>query len=288
MKMAMTALAVVFLAGAAPAMAAPGEEDAPTRAEQNVDHPHFEERQRGGGQRDSVQRDAGQRESAPRDDAAVRERRDYDRVREAPRPPEPPRAVEPPRAAETPRTDRGRVPGDSIGRPGPWSGDDPVRGDDRRDGVRGDRGDVARHEGDRRDGDRRDRDRRDWDRHGDERRAGDDGRNRGRHDWDRHDGDRRGERRAWQYGHYPNVYSSSQRYHYRQWRPPVGYYVRIWSFGDFLPRSWYGSDYYITDPWNFDLPLAPPGYDWIRVGDDALLVDRYTGRVVQVVRDLFW
>ena len=280
MKMAMTALAVVFLAGAAPAMAAPGEEDAPTRAEENADRPHFEERQRS-----EAPRDVGPRQAAPREDGGVRERRDYDRVREPPRPPEAPRAVdsprgaESPRAAEAPRPDRGRVPGDSIGRPGPWSGGGPVRGDGgRRDGVRND--DEPRRQGQGQDGrwtDRRDDDRRDGGRHDE-----------GRHDWDRHDGDRRGERRAWEYGRYPNVYSSSHRYRYRQWRPPIGYYVRIWSFGDFLPRSWYGQDYYITDPWNFDLPLAPPGYDWIRVGDDALLVDRYTGRVVQVVRDIFW
>ena len=64
--------------------------------------------------------------------------------------------------------------------------------------------------------------------------------------------------------------------------------MRIWSFGDFLPRGWYGPEYFISDPWNFDLPIAPPGYDWVRVGDDALLIDRFTGRVVQVVRDVFW
>ena len=64
--------------------------------------------------------------------------------------------------------------------------------------------------------------------------------------------------------------------------------MRSWGFGEVLPRSWYGSGYGITDPWRFDLPLPPPGFDWVRAGDDALLIDQYTGRIVQVVRNLFW
>ena len=93
--------------------------------------------------------------------------------------------------------------------------------------------------------------------------------------------------RYWQRGRYPSVYSSSHRYRYA-WRPPVGYYFHLWNFGDYLPRGWYGPEYYIVDPWQFDLPLPPPGYDWVRVGDDAVLVDRFSGQVVQVVRDIFW
>lgn len=257
MKMAMTALAVVFLAGAAPAMAAPGDDDAPTRAEENVDRPHMDERPRAGDQRDTSQRDTSPRDTGSRDTGGVRERRDAERVHEPPRAPDAPRAAEPPRAVEAPRTDRGRVPGDSVGRPGPWTGGGPVRDDTRWGDGHGDR-----HDGDHHDGDR--------------------------HDWNRHDNDRHDDRRHWERGRYPDVYFSSHRYHYRSWRPPIGYYVRLWSFGDFLPRDWYGQEYFLTDAWNFDLPLAPPGYDWVRLGDDALLVDRYTGRVVQVVRAVFW
>ena len=70
-------------------------------------------------------------------------------------------------------------------------------------------------------------------------------------------------------------------------RPPH-FYAHIWSFGEFLPQSWYGPEYVIEDWWDFDLPAPPYGYVWVRVGDDALLVDDYDGRVVQVVRALFW
>ena len=61
-----------------------------------------------------------------------------------------------------------------------------------------------------------------------------------------------------------------------------------WGFGDFLPRSWFGPGAFLIDPWRYDLPLPPPGYDWVRAGYDALLVDAYSGRVVQVVRNVFW
>ena len=66
------------------------------------------------------------------------------------------------------------------------------------------------------------------------------------------------------------------------------FYFRIWNYGEFLPSAWYGPDWYILDPWYYDLPLPPPGFDWVRVGDDAVMIDEYTGRIVQVVRDVFW
>ena len=80
---------------------------------------------------------------------------------------------------------------------------------------------------------------------------------------------------------------SPYRYRYG-WRPPSGFYSRDWRFGEYLPRSWYGAGWWLEDPWAFRLPLPPPGYGWVRSGDDALLIDRHTGRVVQVVRDVFW
>ncbi|WP_197422626.1 RcnB family protein, partial [Phenylobacterium sp. CCH9-H3] len=130
--------------------------------------------------------------------------------------------------------------------------------------------------GDRRDWDRRgDNDRRDWDRRGD-----------GRRDWDRRD-HRRDDHRRWERGRYPPAYFSSHRYRYA-WRPPSGFYLRSWSFGEFFPRGWYGPGYWIVDPWQYDLPLPPPGYDWVRSGPDALLIDEFSGRIVQVVRNVFW
>jgi Ni/Co efflux regulator RcnB len=97
---------------------------------------------------------------------------------------------------------------------------------------------------------------------------------------------RRGDR--WQAGRAPPVFWAQNRYRIGGYRAPYGYYVRTWGFGDFLPRGWYGQDYWIGDFLDYDLPYPPPGYEWVRVGGDALMIDRYTGRIVQVVRGIFW
>jgi Ni/Co efflux regulator RcnB len=118
-----------------------------------------------------------------------------------------------------------------------------------------------------------------------------DGRDAGR-DWrdTRRDGGvtpwRQGDR--WQAGRAPPVFWSQNRFRIGGYRQPYGYYVRNWGFGEFLPRGWYGQDYWIGDFLDYGLPYPPPGYEWVRVGGDALMIDRYTGRIVQVVRGIFW
>lgn len=81
---------------------------------------------------------------------------------------------------------------------------------------------------------------------------------------------------------------SQNRYRGWDYRPPSGFYSRSWVFGDLLPRSWWTPDYQIVQWWSYGLPRPPYGSQWIRVGDDALLIDRYTGRVCRVVYDVFW
>ena len=89
-------------------------------------------------------------------------------------------------------------------------------------------------------------------------------------------------------GRAPPVFWSQNRYRIGGYRAPYGYYVRTWGFGEFLPRGWWGQDYWIGDFLDYGLPYPPPGYEWVRVGGDALMIDRYTGRIVQVVRGIFW
>ena len=150
--------------------------------------------------------------------------------------------------------------------------------DGRRDWDRGDRDRIDRDRGDRRWGDRN--------RHGEDRRWRDaDRRDR---DWDRGRRVRPDRPMVWQRGRYPPIYYSPHRYHGHVWRPPSGFYVRSWRFGEYLPSGWYGHNYRLTDWWAYDLPEPPYGYEWVRVGADVLLVDIYTGRIVQVVRLLFW
>jgi len=208
-----------------------------------------------------------------------------------PQAPQPPQAGPPPQPAHQPPQPSGAPPagerqnwnGHGPGRPGPgqpgpgqagpdhrdhwdrghWDGD--PRGDDRRGDDR--RGDDRRGDG-----------RRDWNRPGDGRPGP---------DWEHYDRGPPPNAPRWAPRRYPPAYNSPSRYRGPSWRPPEGYYVRTWRYGEVLPRGWYGPDYQLFDWWSFALPAPPPGYDWIRIGRDALLVDDY-GRIYQVVRGVFW
>jgi len=82
-------------------------------------------------------------------------------------------------------------------------------------------------------------------------------------------------------------YRSPQRYRAPAYRYPRGWYVNRWSFGDYLPGGWFSSYYYL-DWFRYGLPMPPIGCEWVRVGDDAVLVDVWSGRVLSVYYDLFW
>jgi hypothetical protein len=92
----------------------------------------------------------------------------------------------------------------------------------------------------------------------------------------------------WAPHRYPPEYRSHERFRVGPWFPPPGYYRRAWRYGELLPPDWFAPDDLIQDWWDFGLPAPPPGYAWIRVAGDALLIDDYDGRIVQVVREVFW
>lgn len=64
---------------------------------------------------------------------------------------------------------------------------------------------------------------------------------------------------------------------YRGWR-----YSAV-KRGDRLRAGFYGARYVVTDPAPYGLVPASANRRWIRYGDDLLLVDRATGRVLRVV-----
>ena len=64
-------------------------------------------------------------------------------------------------------------------------------------------------------------------------------------------------------------------------------YSRL-SIGIQLGSPFYSDRYWISDPWQYRLPQAYPGTRWIRYYDDVLLVDMYTGEVIDVIYDFFW
>jgi Ni/Co efflux regulator RcnB len=81
---------------------------------------------------------------------------------------------------------------------------------------------------------------------------------------------------------------ASQRFSAGAYTPPVGYMARRWSYGQNLPAAYYSRGYWINDFLLYALYGPPPGYVWVRVGDDALLINRYTGRIVAVDYGVFY
>ena len=92
-----------------------------------------------------------------------------------------------------------------------------------------------------------------------------------------------------------------RRYDWRDWRrrhhslfnlsfyyDPFGWNYRPYSIGYRLWPSYYGSNYWLNDPWQYRLPYAPAGTRWIRYYNDAILVDMWSGQVVDVIYNVFW
>lgn len=195
-----------------------------------------------------------------------------------------PQQAAPQRAAQDRGRDRDRDQSrDRRGGDNRWSGN---RGDDRRSGNRddnrrsGNRNDN-RWSGDR--GDNRDNrarpgnDRRPDYRPGNNHRPGGFDNNRGRRDWS-----------SWRNEHRRNWNRPSRRFHGPTYHRPSGWYYRRWSFGDFLPSLFWSSQYWISNYAMYGLPVPPPGATWVRYGDDAVLIDRFTGEVIDVEYDFFY
>jgi Ni/Co efflux regulator RcnB len=78
------------------------------------------------------------------------------------------------------------------------------------------------------------------------------------------------------------------RFRAPSYRYPSGWGYRRWAFGAFLPDVFFASDYTIGDYWVYGLPAPPPGYHWIRVGPDALLVRYGDGYVLDAAYGIFY
>jgi len=95
-------------------------------------------------------------------------------------------------------------------------------------------------------------------------------------------------------GHNANILSlrlnvqSPNHFHNGYYRAPEGYQARHWGYGDRLPGGYYARNYWIGDFLTFGLFAPPDGLVWVRVGDDALLIDENTGEVIQVRYGVFY
>ena len=108
------------------------------------------------------------------------------------------------------------------------------------------------------------------------------------------------DRSRWASGGWNRDWRKDRRYDWRSYRDrhrsvfhigiyydPFGYSYRPFDIGYRLQPLYFGQRYWI-DPGMYQLPYPPPGTQWVRYWNDAVLVDMYTGEVVDVIRDFFW
>ena len=78
--------------------------------------------------------------------------------------------------------------------------------------------------------------------------------------------------------------------HFRapSYRRPPGWYSHRWGWGEILPVAFWSRNYWITNFYAYDLPPPPFGAIWVRVGDDALLIDQDSGEIIEVDYGVFY
>jgi Ni/Co efflux regulator RcnB len=79
-----------------------------------------------------------------------------------------------------------------------------------------------------------------------------------------------------------------RRVHATAFRYPRGYHYRRWNSGSILPRLFLSSAYYYPNWYNLGFGPPPRHYQWVRYGPDLLLVNVYTGRIRDVVYNVFY
>lgn len=103
--------------------------------------------------------------------------------------------------------------------------------------------------------------------------------------------DNREDRREWRQDNREDWqrYRDSNRDHYRRgnWRAPFRY--RSFDVGVTVPRSYWGSRYYVDNYSYYRLPRpAYNYYRYVRHYDDLLLINTRNGRVIRVFRNFYW
>jgi Ni/Co efflux regulator RcnB len=86
---------------------------------------------------------------------------------------------------------------------------------------------------------------------------------------------------------YQHNFQAQRSFHVGPYHRPPGWVSRHWAYGDILPRAYWAAPYLLSDYWLFSLETPPVGYEWVRDGNDALLVDINTGEVLQAEYGVF-
>jgi hypothetical protein len=123
-------------------------------------------------------------------------------------------------------------------------------------------------------------------------------------DWSGRDGrnDRYGDRRDHRRGGWNRSWRNDSRYDWQRYRysnrnlfrsgayysPYRNYRYNRLSIGIVLDSLFFSNRYWLNDPYQYRLPHAPYGTQWVRYYNDVVLVDVYTGEVIDVIHDFFW
>ncbi len=88
-------------------------------------------------------------------------------------------------------------------------------------------------------------------------------------------------------GAYQHNFQAARSFKIGPYHRPVGWNAHRWGYGEILPRAYWASPYVLADYWLFALEVPPAGYEWVRDGADALLVDTNSGEILQVEYGVF-
>ena len=86
---------------------------------------------------------------------------------------------------------------------------------------------------------------------------------------------------------YQHNFQAARSYRVGPYHRPAGWVTRHWGYGDRLPRAYWAPQYLLAEYWLFGLEVPPVDYEWVRVGDDALLINTATGEVLQAEYGVF-
>jgi Ni/Co efflux regulator RcnB len=86
---------------------------------------------------------------------------------------------------------------------------------------------------------------------------------------------------------YRHNYQAARSYRIGPYHRPPGWAPHHWAYGQILPRAYWGAQYILADYWLFGLEVPPAGYEWVRDGADALMINVETGEILQVEYGVF-
>ena len=88
-------------------------------------------------------------------------------------------------------------------------------------------------------------------------------------------------------GAYQHNFQAARSFRVGPYHRPPGWTAHRWGYGEILPRAYWAAPYILADYWLFALEVPPAGYEWVRDGNDAVLVSTANGEILQVEYGVF-